>query len=198
LIDKQRLDVLFRDTTKNRKAIELQLYELTKIVGATVLNKLPGVEQDDIIHDAYAIVIRQVGKFDASKGSSAYSYFYKIAEREVRRYSKRAATKRLQCAETCVLDTRKRAADHAPAVSKVLDDSVPEDQVAVPLKILDRLLRKARNEIRDLTPQDGTYGYLSTGIGWLQQYRRALVGTYYPCDLPSVHYSRDRVTAIRH
>jgi hypothetical protein len=62
-----------------------------------------------------------------------------------------------------------------------------------PHKLLDRILRKCRDNIRNLEPSSVEYASLATGIGYLQQFRLALSGSYYPMDLPSVHFSKQSV-----
>lgn len=189
-VSKEDLQEVFESGDQAR--ISLALYELAGIVAGSV-NAL-SLDVSDLRNDIYLHLTKQQNKYKPDKGE-AFSYFFKIGEREAWRLCERERLAgAVQGSGAAQHLGGRPTKDLIPLTSNVLDDSLPEHEVRNSLKILDRTIRKARDGIRGLDAEEHGYTYLLTGITWLQEFRRSLAGNYYPMRLPSCHYSKDRLT----
>ena len=120
-----------------------------------------------------------------------------MAEREAWRLTKREPDPAYPLTEADSLSLNARTTrDAVPVTNQCLDESRTPNEVQHSLKVLDRTIRKARDNIRGLDATEGNYQFTLAGITFLQEFRRSLAGSYYSMRLPTVHYSQDKVRSI--
>lgn len=133
-------------------------------------------------------------KFDPTRSTNLEAYLYRVGQRAAWRSARglmRGDLPALPALDGGDSDVGiKRVADCRPVEDVVFDEQRHTSEVRHTLKLLDRVLRKSKDQLRTEPLNKFNQGV----IAGLQEFRRSLVGTYRPMDLEHVHYSRDRMT----
>lgn len=170
---KHKLAELFRQPRKNRAGIRLALYELAgKICPA----------DEDLRQQVWIHLDRTIEKFDSTRGdANAFGYFSQCGQR--RKWELAEGRKHHEELTESTVGIQPRDIETS--------QPVPESD---PVKLLKKIMRKLKGEIAHLEAGTSEYQFAAAGVHWLQCFAHELIGQYLPMTLPTVKYSRDRVT----
>lgn len=179
MINKAMFSALFSHPDLNRDKICEQLYELADIVASKVVST---IDKEEIRSELFSWVVTRIDKYDTSKKSAAYSYFYCIMERESwkiaksKKLSPLCSDARLSTEDDGLIAMQSSGAEAAKLtrISDLEPVTMKTSPQATPVKLLEKTIRRAREEQGKYPSNSIDYRTISIGLQYLKSFQQVL------------------------